>query len=52
VAGENEWRAHDDARLHGVRLYYTVVDALKQLGRRFNLGPLPARIEQQKRSER
>ena len=45
VAGEKEWRAHDDARLHGVRLYHTVVGALDELGRRFNLGPLPARDE-------
>src|SRR5205807_2577674 len=45
LAGEKEWRAHDDARLHGVQLYHTVVHALDELGRRFNLGPLPARDE-------
>jgi L-2-hydroxycarboxylate dehydrogenase (NAD+) len=45
VAGEKEWRAHDDVRLHGVRLYHTVVHALDELGRRFNLGPVPARDE-------
>jgi hypothetical protein len=31
--------------VHGVRLYYTVVAALDELGRRFNLGPLPAHDE-------
>ena len=45
VAGEKEWRAHEDARLHGVQLYHTVVAALNELGRRFGLGPLPARDE-------
>ena len=45
VAGEKEWRGHEDARLHGVRLYHTVARALDELGRRFNLGPVPARDE-------
>ena len=45
VAGEKEWRAHEDARRRGVRLYHTVVAALNELGRRFGLDPLPARDE-------
>ena len=45
VAGEKEHRAHQDANLHGVRLYHTVVQSLDELGRRFSLGPLPARDE-------
>src|SRR3989440_2919109 len=45
VAGEKEHRAHQDANLHGVRLYHTVVQSLNELGHRFNLGPVPARDE-------
>ncbi len=45
VAGEKELRAVEDARRHGVRLYYTVARALDDLGQRFGLEGLPARAE-------
>lgn len=45
VAGEKERRAHEDARLNGVRLFYSVVAALDELGRRFGLTNVPARDE-------
>jgi len=45
VAGEKERRAHEDADAHGVRLYYSVVDALDELGARFGLEQLPRRDE-------
>ena len=45
IAGEQEQRAHEDARRHGVRLYHTVATALDTLGARAGLGPLPARDE-------
>jgi len=41
AAGEKERRAHEDAGAHGVRLYYSVVDALDELGARFGLEQLP-----------
>jgi LDH2 family malate/lactate/ureidoglycolate dehydrogenase len=45
IAGEREQRAHEEAQLHGVRLYHTVAAALDTLGTRFSLGTLPARDE-------
>jgi len=45
VAGEKEQRAVDDARAHGVRLYYSVARALDDLGQRFGVGNLLTHAE-------